>query len=115
MSKNVRIERINADIMRVLSVAIRNMEKAAGVSIIAVDTSADLAWCNVMVDIAGDDETKQMQLRVLADAAGFLRKELSSNIKMRTTPQLRFILDKGRDNASRVEELLQQINSEGKK
>jgi len=111
---NIRLERANSDIMRTLATAISGREDLHGVTLLGVDTSADFAWCNVSVDVIGDDARKQEVLKTLGGAAAFLRKEISDNVRLRTTPQLRFILDKGRDNANRVEELLAKIN-EGNK
>jgi ribosome-binding factor A len=52
-------------------------------------------------------------LDALERASGFLRNEIAQNVKMKQAPRLRFILDKGIENAARVEELLAQINKKG--
>ncbi|MCL2756162.1 MAG: 30S ribosome-binding factor RbfA [Firmicutes bacterium] len=110
---NVKIQRANADILRVLTVTLREKmqnEHFAGVTILNVETSADYAFTKVFVEIDGNDAEKTKAMSELEKSAGFLRSELASRVKMRQTPQLRFHLDRGRENANRVEELLAQIN-----
>lgn len=96
--------------------AIRDKVRAdlGNVTILSVDTSADYAFARVFVEIQGDETERQRALAELERAGGFLRTEIASRVKLRQTPQLRFSLDRGRDNANRVEELLNQINSGNK-
>jgi len=114
---NIKIQRTNSDILRILSVTLR--EKMAtdfsAVTILNVDTSADYAFARISVEVSGDDVTKNNVFAELERASGFLRNEIASRVKLRQTPQLRFVLDRGRENASRVEELLNQISSDASK
>jgi len=114
---NIQIQRTNSDILRILSVTLRDKmsnDALRGVSILNVETSADYAFARVFVEIEGSDADKQRSMGELEKSAGFLRNEVASRTSLRNTPQLRFVLDRGRENASRVEELLSQINSESK-
>ena len=107
--------RANSDIMRVLTTAIAQRVAGgdmSGVSIISVDTSPDYSVCRVHVDISGDEAAKQQTFAELERASGFLRGEIAKSVRMRQTPQLRFLLDRGRENAERVEELLSQIKGQ---
>lgn len=109
-TENIKIQRINADILRVLSVAIHQKakdEELDFVTILRVETSADLSEAKIYVTVAGD---KNKGMNALEQSSGFLRNEIAQNIRMKQTPKLRFILDKGVENAARVEELLAQIN-----
>ena len=102
-SPNRHLERTNADIMRVLTVAIQQKMKddsLLGVRLLRVETTADLSQASVFVNCGID---------ALERASGFLRNEIAQNVKMKQAPRLRFIVDKGIENAARVEELLQQI------
>ena len=115
MKDNRRIQRINSDILKILSVAINQKVKddaIQGVTVLSVDTSADLAFAKIHVSIDGDDATQQRVFQALVAASSFLRSEISANLKIKSTPQLRLHLDKGKANAARVEELLAQIKGE---
>lgn len=110
---NVKIQRINSDILKVLSTTLTQKmgnEALADVMILSVDTAADMSIARILVDIKGDEIERQKIMAELERASGMLRNEIASRVKMRQIPNLRFILDKGRANAERVEELLAQIN-----
>jgi len=115
MSSNVKLQRINSDILKILTVAIQQKmgeENFDGIIILRAETSADLSECKVFYSASGDKAQAQ---EALEKSSGFLRNEIAQSISMKHTPRLRFFLDRGAENASRVEELLAQINSEGKK
>jgi ribosome-binding factor A len=114
--RNVKLERTNSDIFRILSITLRDKmrEDFTNVTILGVETSADYSVAKVFVEIAGDEVMKKRTFAELDKAGGFLRNEVANRVKLRLTPQLRFILDRGRENTARVEELLLQIKKEGK-
>jgi len=99
------MDRVNADILRQLSVSLRKkgdpgLENA---SILRVETSADLSSARVFV--TGGEE-------ILNGLQGFFKNEIAQNLKIRRTPNLRFIRDDGQKNADRIEEILQQIRGD---
>jgi len=110
---NIKVQRTNSDILRILSVALRDKTTTdfSNVTVLSVETSADFAFARVHVEISGDEVTKSQTFAELEKASGFLRNQVASKTNLRQTPSLRFVLDRGRENASRVEELLNQINS----
>ena len=91
---NTHVQRINADIMRLL----RSLTDA---NITRVETTADFSECKVWVE--------ESDLANLEKRSGFLRTEIAHSIQMKKTPILRFMVDKGLENAARVDELLKQI------
>ena len=111
---NIKLQRTNSDILRIVSVTLRDKADSLAlrhVTVLSVETSADFSFARVHVEITGDERTKAETMAQLERASGFLRSEISARVKLRQTPQLRFVLDKGRENANRVEELLAQINN----
>ncbi len=79
------------------------------VTVTGVDLSADLAHATVRVSVLGADEEKARTLEGLASAARFLRARLSRELHLRTSPELRFELDRGLEHALRIERLLREI------
>ena len=60
----------------------------------SVEVSRDLAHAKVYVTFLDEDEeASQPALKALARAAGFLRSGLARRLKLRTVPELRFVLD----------------------
>lgn len=65
------------------------------VTVSVVEVSRDLAFADVYVSFLGvdDQEKVDQSLKILSQAAGFLRSQLARAIKLRFTPQLRFYYD----------------------
>ena len=104
-STNNHLARVNSDIERVLTIAIQQKMKddaLANVIITRVETTADIGQTTVYVN---------GYLNALERASGTLRNEIAQNVKMKQAPRLKFVLDKGIENAARVDELLAQIKS----
>jgi len=95
---NIKLERINSDIYKIVAEFI--MSRGINTEITDVKTTADLSECKVFVTA---------EIEAIEKAGGHLRTEVARRMSIKNTPKFKFILDKGRDNASRVEELLQQI------
>ena len=91
---------------------------AAGAVVTGVVMAGDLrsARVNVRLLEGGDDATRRKQLiAALTRAAGMLRREVGQRLGLRFAPELRFFYDDGSDNASRVEELLAEIEADRRK
>ncbi|MYD43686.1 MAG: 30S ribosome-binding factor RbfA [Gammaproteobacteria bacterium] len=87
---------------------------ASELSVPEVKVSRDLAYADVYVarfleHPTPTDPTDETVLDVLQRAAGFFRSELAARHSMRTTPELRFHLDRTEAEARRIEELLAQV------
>lgn len=101
---NQRLQRLADQIQRTLSVLIRdeiNDPRLTGlVTISSVKVSPDLGYADVYVTILEPSqdggmnaEAHQESIKVLKNASGFLRTELSHTMKTRITPRLRFHYD----------------------
>ena len=101
--ENRKIQRINSDIYRIIASYVA--ENGIATDVIEVKTSADLSTAKVFVTA---------ELENLENTATFLRGEIARRMNLRNTPKLKFIKDRGRENAARVEELLGQIKKGGK-
>ena len=92
-----RIGRINEEIQRELSALIRTLKdprvSAMGmVSITRVDTTGDLRYSRIYVSALNKEQEKDV-IKGLKSAAGYLRRELGSALRLRYTPELQFIAD----------------------
>ena len=88
--------RTASDIKRELSELFREIKDprvSSLLSIVKVDVSGDLSYATVYVSaIEGYDATLQ-SVKGLKSAAGFIRRELGSRLKLRKVPELRFVAD----------------------
>ena len=90
-----RIGRINEEIQRELATLIRTVKdpRVHGlVSITAVETTPDLRFSNIYVSVLDKSDVKEV-VKGLKSAAGYLRRELGSALKLRYTPELQFVED----------------------
>lgn len=94
-----RTQRIGDQMQRELALLIQREIKDPRlglVTITAVDVSRDLSHAKIFITIMGQDDDQEAvkgNLRILNDAAGFLRMQLGKSMKLRTVPQLHFNYD----------------------
>jgi ribosome-binding factor A len=77
-----------------------------------VSTSPDLRHAKIFISMLGNEEEKREVLVALAVASGFLRKELSTRLRLRQSPQLSFYYDDSMEQAAEVLQLISQVSSE---
>lgn len=113
---NRRIERVNEQIKEEVAALLqREMHdpRLRGmISITGVDTSPDLRNATVRVSIMGSEEDVQQAMTALRHAAGFLRREVASRLRLRHMPELTFRLDTSIERGARVLEILREIHEE---
>jgi ribosome-binding factor A len=79
------------------------------ISITEVGMSYDLRVASIYISVYGTPEEQTQSMDVLDRAAGFLRGELSRQVEMRHTPELRFHKDVSLERGARVFQLLQNL------
>lgn len=77
------------------------------VSITAVDVSKDMKHAKVYITQMGDD---CQALEALSHAAGYLRRELSARLTMKSSPELRFAYDHSVENGMALSRLIDEAN-----
>lgn len=114
MANNTRVERLNAQILKVLSEGLLKLNDPNLNSLItftSAQTAPNCEFCKVFVSILEKDEQKREQVfSRLVKATGFLKKEIASKLKLRVVPQIKFVLDTGVDNTQRIEDILKTLN-----
>ena len=104
-----KIGRATADVQRELADLLREVKDprvSKLLSIIKIDLSADLSYATVYVSaIEGYDKTVE-SVKGLKNAAGYLRRELGARLKLRKTPELRFIADNSIAHGSEIARII---------
>lgn len=85
---------------------------AGMVSVTDVDVSGDLQHAKVYVSIYGTDEARAETMAGLKAATGYVRRELGHRVRLRRTPEIVFIEDRGLERGDRMLALLNQLNEE---
>lgn len=104
-------ERMNEEIARELMYIVRDVKdprvSKSLISITRTETTADMKYCKVHYSIL-NGEPKEVK-DGLKSALGFIRRELSSRLDLRNTPELSFIYDEGMEHGARIAEILKNI------
>jgi len=80
------------------------------VTVTRVDLSSDMSHVRVLVSVLGDETAREESLAGLASAAGFVRHEITHRLRLRRAPEVVFALDRGAEEAARIEDLLGKIH-----
>ncbi len=112
-----RLERLADEIRDVVAemVATELKDPRIGFATVTrVDLSADVAHARVLVSVMGSEEVQRKTLEGLSSAAGYVRRELGRRLRLRRSPEVTFVLDRGAEDASRIDALLQKIQKSDK-
>ncbi len=83
--------------------------RVQNVTVTFVEVTGDLRMAKVHVSVMGDDTKKQLCLRGLQHATGYLQKKVGDRIDTRYTPKVQFVLDKGLENSLAVTRILDEV------
>ena len=108
-----RMDRTGEDIMRELTAILRTVKdprvSTGMISIVRVDVTRDLSYATVYVSAMEGIETAKTAVKGLASAAGYMRRELGNALKLRHTPELRFVADDSIGYSARIAKTLADL------
>lgn len=79
------------------------------VTVTDVKLDPEIMYARIFVNALGDESREPEVMAGLDRAGGFLRRELSKRLQVRSVPELRFVWDKTLASADRVERLLDDL------
>ncbi len=111
-----RIGRTTEDIRRELTAIFRELKdprvKDVMLSIVRVELTNDLSYCKVYVSAMEGQEKTREAVKGLKSAAGYIRKEVSTRLKIRHTPQLIFVETDSIVYSANISKMLQDLDRE---
>lgn len=108
-----RSERVAGQMRRELASLIQSEVKDPGlgfVSVSDVEVTRDLSHAKVFVTVFQTDAVEE-SLRALKRAAGYLRKRLGQNMRIRSVPELHFQHDASVETGLRMDELIERARA----
>ena len=81
-------------------------------SVLAVEPTEDLKECKVYVSIMGEEAKQRTSMRGLEAARGKIQALLTTQIRLRETPILRFILDESHERSQAIEDVIRAARKE---
>jgi len=117
MAQSRRVERVASLIRREVSElligGIKDERVSQGmVSVTTVEVAGDLQHCKIFVSIFGGEDDRSQAMAGLRSASAYVKGELGRRLKMRRTPEVVFVLDRGLEHGTTVLSLLNKLESE---
>ena len=108
-----KLARTNDDIQLVMSKLLREIKdprvNQGMISVTRVETTGDLRYSKIWLSVMGLQNEKEFK-KGLKSAAGWLRRELGSSLKLRNTPELTFELDHSIEYGAHINELISNLD-----
>ena len=111
----LRNERVRKTLMKEISDIIQKEVKDTRiqgiVSITDIEMSHDNSFAKVYFSVfATDEEKKNLTIEALEENVSKIRYEVGKRIRLRLTPELKFILDDSLERGAKVSELIDKIS-----
>lgn len=92
-----RTDRVSEDIRREIIAIIRELKdprvKDKMLTVVRVEVSSDISYAKVYVSALEGIDTAKEAVKGLVSATGLIRHELGSRLRLRKTPEIKFIAD----------------------
>jgi ribosome-binding factor A len=79
------------------------------VTLTRVRVSPDLHLARVMYTALGDEKGRAASARALERATPFLRRQIGSRLRLKRTPELKFVYDDAVAGQDRIEQILNEL------
>lgn|SRR5574344_1050230 len=114
----LRNERVRKTLMKeiadIIQRDIRDPRITGIVSILDVEVAHDNSFAKVYYSIFVSDESKKEEVaHILEEYSSKIRYELGKRIRLRLTPELRFILDNSIERGMKITKLIDEISKKG--
>lgn len=111
---SLRNERVRKTMMKeiadIIQKNIKDPRIAGVISIIDIEMSHDNSYAKVYFSVFASDEAKRQTIEALDDNTSRIRYEIGKRIRLRHTPELRFIPDDSLERGTKVTELINKIS-----
>ena len=108
--RTLRLNRaIQQEISRLIEKELNDPRLVGVVSITEVSISEDMRHVRVYVSVIGDTEVQAQTMEGFRAATGFIRREVSTNLRMRHAPEFAFEYDNSIERGAAMLELIDQV------
>ncbi|MBQ1992118.1 MAG: 30S ribosome-binding factor RbfA [Clostridia bacterium] len=109
-----RMGRTTEDVRRELTAILREMKDPrvsdAMISVVRVEVTNDLSYCSVYISSMYGMEKSKEAAKALKNAAGYIRKELGSRLKLRHVPAPLFYATDSIEYSANINKLLLDLD-----
>ncbi|MCL1859897.1 MAG: 30S ribosome-binding factor RbfA [Oscillospiraceae bacterium] len=110
-SYNIKINRINEEMIREMSQIIRTVKdprvNSGFITITHCDVSGDLKFAKIYYSVLNGDFAEVK--KGLISAKGYIRREIAERLNLRNTPELTFISDDSMEKGAKISKILSEM------
>ena len=109
---SLRNERVRKELMRDISEILRKEIRGlcGVVSIVDVEVSHDNSFAKVIYSVLGSEEDVEKTKALIEKSTPKIRYEVGKVLRLRLSPELRFVYTNGLEESSRVIDLINKIS-----
>jgi len=112
MARSFRKERLNERIKELIGELVHNRIKDPRIGLVtitSVNVAPDFTSARVYFTVMGDEAARAATIEGLRSATNYVRKAVGQELKLRQTPELRFVYDDTLERAMRIDEMIEGI------
>ena len=108
----LRNERVRKELMRDVSDIIRKEIRSLEgvVSVVDVEVSHDNSYAKIIYSVLGTPEQIEKDKEIMEKNTGKVRYEIGKRIRLRVTPEIKFVYSDGLEQGSKVLDLIEKIS-----
>lgn len=109
---SLRNERVRKELMREISDIIRKEVRGLSgvVSIVNVEVAHDNSYAKIIYSVLGNPEEIEKDKEIIEKSTPKIRYEVGRRVRLRLTPELKFVFSDCLEQGSRVTELINKIS-----
>ena len=111
-----RIDRISEDIKREIIAVIRELKDPRVMdkllTVVRVEVSSDASFAKVYISAMEGLDTAKTAVKGLESATGYIRKEVGKRLRLRETPELKFIADNSIEHGMNITKIMDDLRVE---
>lgn len=109
----LRNERVRKELMRDISEILRKEIRGLKgvVSIVDVEVSHDNSFAKVVYSVLGSSEDIETTKEVIEKSTPKIRYNVGKQLRLRLTPELRFVYTNGLEESSKVMEIINKLST----
>jgi len=108
-----RIDKINDEVLKILSQAVRSLKDprldGKFFTLTRAEVSRDFSYAKIHVSVMEGETAQKSVIAGLSSAAGLLRRELGRAVVLHKTPEISFVVDNSLDYSERINKVLDEV------
>ncbi|MBO5248903.1 MAG: 30S ribosome-binding factor RbfA [Clostridia bacterium] len=113
MGSNFKQNRVNEEIKRAVASILSEVKDPRippMPTVVSVEVSGDLKYAKIYLSFLGNYDETEVR-RGLKACSGYVRRRIGESVRMRSTPEPIFILDRSLEQGIRINEILKNLES----